>query len=340
MGRIVTWIGKNADGLLALAIAGTVVVLNWLDALDASDLSGATLVVLAVLSGTILRERALSRSLEEEIQGYTAATTAAHTDFGQRLAAVEQQIGDTRTTLEHLSMVRVLTGREVTHALSEARRDTDRWLFKGGTGTYMRAVTLPECVANARLGQRALLVRLEIVDPNDEDACNRYARFRRSLSSQPDGTGETWSFDRVRKESLATVLAGAWWRHKYDLLDVEIALSNTVSTLRWDLSSSSVIITQESPLGPALMIEHGRYYYDRLSTELRTSHDQAHKVPLELAKGMMLSLEPTIDQTQKFFAKIGMPLPATFTDRDIADVVRKAVKPKNPYDSELPRPGP
>jgi hypothetical protein len=282
----------------------------------------------------MLRERSRSRSLEDEVRDHTAAAKLAQDALVTHVESIQRQMSDNRVVLENLAMVKVLTGQEVAHALDEARRSTDIWVFKGGTGTYMRAVTLPECVGHARRGRRPLRVRMEIVDPANTDACDRYARFRRSLSHQPDGTGEIWTSERVRKESYATVLAGAWWRRQYDLLEVEIGLAPTMTTLRWDLSASRVIITQEDPSSPALMIERPRFYYDRVSTELRTSHEQARKVNLDQANDAPLSEEPTVDEVQKFFLKLGMHLPSSFTDRDVSDVIRRALYPKNPYEND------
>jgi hypothetical protein len=332
MSRVVTWIGRNADGLLALAIAAVVAVITWLDIASTEATNGATLLVLAVLAGAILRERSRQRSVEHDVRELTGATTDAHLAVDAKLDEIKTHLDDSKVALENLSMVRTLTGLEVTHALAEARRDTDRWLFKGGTGTYMRARTLPECVANARQARRALVVRIEIVDPHDTEACRRYAEFRRSLPGRSDG--EPWTLDRVRKESFATILAGRWWRQRYHLLDVEIGLSSVMTTLRWDLSSSRLIITQEDPGSPALMVERGRFYYDRLEVELRTSHDQARKVPLETVLGTSISEEPTVDETQHFFESLGLALPSTFGERDVQDIVRKVLHPRNPYEDD------
>jgi hypothetical protein len=336
MGRLVTWVGRNADGLLALLLAGVVALVTWLDLVSAEATESATLLVLAVLAGTMLRERARQRSVEQDVGELTSATRDARRALDSELAAIRGRLDDSKLALDGLSMVRALTGLEVNHALAEARRDTDRWLFKGGTGTYMRAVTLPECVANARRAKRALLVRIEIIDPTNDEACRRYGEFRRSLPDQPDG--EPWTLDRVRKESFATILAGLWWRRQYHLLDVEIGLSAVMTTLRWDQSASRLIITQEDPRSPALMVERGRFYYDRLEVEVRSSHDQARKVALDQARAIVLSEEPTVDETRQFFATLGLDLPSSFGERDIQDIIRKVLRPKNPYEDALHRP--
>jgi hypothetical protein len=175
-------------------------------------------------------------------------------------------------------------------------------------------------------------IRLQIIDPTNEELCDRYARFRRSLSAQPDGTGERWTLERTRKESFATVLAACWHRQRFDLLDIDVRLASVATTFRWDLSSRCIIITQEDPQVPALMFERGKFYYDRWNTELQTSLDQARRVPVEeAAKAVPLSEEPNVEEVSRLFARLGLDLPTSFSPRSIQDIIQKAIQAKNPY---------
>lgn len=335
MGRLTAWIVRNADGVVALVLSALIAILAWVDVAGTNEINGATLLVLAVLAATLLRDRSRAELLEREVRTAVRQALPALAQLPERLervAELEEVVAGTRRALDEMSMVRVLSGPEIGHALAEARRNTDRWMFKGGTGTYIRAVTLPECVENARRENRTLFVRLEIVDPTNEELCDMYARFYRSLSTRPDGIGEPWTVDRTRKESFATILAACWYRQRFGLLDIDIGLSSTMTTFRWDMSAHSVIMTQENPSAPALMIERGKYYYDRYSLELLTSLEQARRVPIEQAKTVPLSEEPTVEEVRRLFTALALPLPAAFADRDVADIVSKALRPRNPYD--------
>lgn len=288
-----------------------------------------------MLAATVLRDRWQRGEVDREMrEGFRHATAAIAPVAGQleRLTDLEGVVRDARTALDDLSMVRVLTGAEVTAALAEARRHTDVWMFKGGTGTYIRAVTLPDCVEVARREKRTLSFRLEILDPSDEAACARYAQFRNGLLPAPDGTGEPWTVDRTRKEAFATVLAACWYRQRFPLLDVEVRLSSVMTTFRFDLSSTCVIITQEDPRAPAMMISRGRFYYERWRTELRASLEQGRRVPTERGDSVRLAPEPTVDEVRRLFTVLDLPLPSTFSDRLVADIVARAVQPKNPYE--------
>jgi hypothetical protein len=233
--------------------------------------------------------------------------------------------------IDDSSVLRVLARSEVTETLAEMRRTTDRWMFKGGTGTYIRAVTLPECVTTARRDRRTLLVRLEIIDPSDEAVCDTYARFRRAVGEDPGGVEELWTLERTRKESYATVLAACWYRQRFGLLDIDVGLSSTMSTFRYDMSATAVIITRENPNSPALMSDRGKFFYDYLSAELQASIDQARPVPIEQTRSTPLSDEPSIEEVRKLFQVLGLGLPRTFTDSDVIEITRRALEPRNPY---------
>jgi hypothetical protein len=338
VGRSATWAVKNIDGAIALILAVAVGVLGVLpdevisDKIQSQLISGTTLVILALLATALLRDRLRQAPVEEAINATSGALTGLP-DRLQRLDELETLLSDTRRALEDMSIVRILgSAHEITQALADGRRGTDRWIFKGGTGTYIRAVTLPECVAAARREKRHLTIRLEIIDPSNEEVCESYAHFRRSLSDRPDGTGELWTTDRVRKESFATVLAAFWHRQRYGLLDIGVGLSPTMTTFRWDLSSHAVIMTVEDP-NRAMTALAGTFYYESCDTELRTSLEQARRVPIDRYKTVQLSDEPTVEEVRVLFDRIDLSLPKSFTDRDVVDITRKSIRAKDPYGS-------
>ncbi len=335
MARFVSWLGRNADGLIALLLAVCIGVLGLADVVGTDQVSEATLLILAVMAVVLLRDRLHGRSVEREVKQVLHDTSATLELIPERLAEVrtmEETVARMRAATEELAGFRVLHGWEVAKALEEARKTTGTWMFKGGTGTYIRAVTLPECVAAARREARPVEMRLEIIDPTNEDACGRYARFRTALAAGPDGIGEIWTLDRTRKEAFATIVAACWYRQQYDLLDIDVRLSSVVTTFRWDLSSSCIIITQEDPHVPALLFNRGTSYYDRWSTELRSSFAQARQVVVaDAARAVQLSDEPTAEMVRNLFVQLKLPLPKAFSDGDISQIIQKAIQAVNPY---------
>jgi hypothetical protein len=124
---------------------------------------------------------------------------------------------------------------------------------------------------------------------------------------------EPWTPERTGKEAYATILGACWWQQTYKLLNVELALTTRMTTFRWDMSSASVIQTQENAAGQALLFPNDKTYYNYWREELK------------------LGKEPSVDEVLALFRALDMPLPSEYEERDVAQVVAKALKPRNPY---------
>ncbi|MFI7503002.1 hypothetical protein ACIBVL_31910 [Streptomyces sp. NPDC049687] len=299
----IAWAVRNADGVVAIAVALIVGLLDITNKdFDNDIVTGSILLVLAALVYGSLTER---RRRMADIRAATAATGRA---------------------IEDLAMVRTLAGPEVALAHEQARRSTARWVFKGGTGTYLRAVTLPQCVLEAQRQRRALSMKIDIVNPADDKVCEAYARFRRTF-----GHGDTggWTTERTRKESYATVLAASWHRQRLDTLEIDVHLSSVAPALRFDLSDTCLIITQDDPRRVSLCVERDRPLYDYYVTELHQSREQA--VKLDLREATELSDEPTVDEVRRLLDRLGLPLPTSFSDRDVGDIIDRALRAEDPY---------
>ncbi|MDQ0993330.1 hypothetical protein [Streptomyces sp. V3I7] len=300
----IAWAVRNADGVVAIGVALTVGIMDVLDQnMDSNIVSGATLLVLAALVFGSLTERR------------------------RRVADIQTAAEGTSRAIEDLAMVRTLSGAEVGLAHERARRSTTRWVFRGGTGTYLRAVTLPQCVLEAQRQRRSLSMKIDIVNPADEQVCAAYARFRRTFGHGLDLA--EWTTERTRKESYATVVAAAWHRQRLDTLEIDVHLSSVAPALRFDLSDSCLIITQDDPRRVSLAVERDRPLYDYYVTELHQSREQA--VKLDLREATELADEPTVDEVRRLLDRLGLPLPASFTDRDVSDIIDKALHAEDPY---------
>src|SRR5215471_13295133 len=331
MARLLAWLNKYGDSGLALLLAIGVGILSFTDIASPTDVSGAILLTLGLVATAALRNRAREEEMDNQLHDVLQSTEAMLKKLPARLDELESTVEGTRRVLEESSFVRVLHGAEVGLALEEARRNTDRWAFRGGTGTFLRAVTIPECVELARRKKHTLHMQVGIIDPADEKLYAAYAQFGRSLSDQPDATGEIWTVDRARKESYATVLAACWYQRRFSFVSIEVGLSSVMTTFRWDMTPHRLILTQEDPQFPAMMLEPGKYYYEIYSRELMASLRQCRQVPMNRLDHIELSDEPSIDETRKLFTELGLPLPRAFTDRNVAEIVSKAIQAKNPY---------
>lgn len=64
--------------------------------------------------------------------------------------------------------------RAISEAFRTAMEDTAEWKYKGGTGTYLKAVTLPVNAKRARETRMGRRITIEILDPTDLDLCRSY----------------------------------------------------------------------------------------------------------------------------------------------------------------------
>lgn len=305
--QALAWILRNIDVFIAAGIALTVGLLDIFgNVIKGNVASGAILLVLGALAlGSIVERVRQPSSIQEATAG-------------------------TRRALEDLAMVRSLSGNEVGEALLEARRHTNLWYFKGGTGTYLRAVTLPQCVSAAKEQRSQLNVKIDIVNPADERACAAYARFRQMFAGQGSaGPAAPWTTDRVRRESYATVLAACWYQRQLTTLEITVHLSSAVPTLRFDLSETCLIITQDDTSRVNLLVNRGQPLYDYYVTELHQSREQA--TTLDLRVSSPLGQEPTVDEVRTLFDDLQFPLPRSFTDGDIGEIIVKALHAEDPY---------
>ncbi|MYT28518.1 hypothetical protein GTY73_06650 [Streptomyces sp. SID8354] len=310
MGRVefvVAWAIRNLDGLVAVGLGLTIGLMDVLgDVISDKVSSGATLLVLGALAVGTMTERL------------------------RRKADIEEASAETRRALEDLAMVRSLTGHQVGDALERARAQTNVWYFKGGTGTYLRAVTLPRCVEAATRQRAQLSVKIDIINPADEQTCAAYARFRQTFARRHnDEAADAWTADRTRKEAYATVLAACWFRQRLDTLEISVHLSSGVPTLRFDLSETCLIITQDDPNRVNLLVTRDQPLYDYYVTELHQSREQA--VRLDLRGVASLGDEPTVDEVRAVFDDVDLPLPSVFSDADVAEIVEKALHAEDPY---------
>ncbi|MFI6290123.1 hypothetical protein ACIBEJ_00975 [Nonomuraea sp. NPDC050790] len=305
----------NVDLGVVLLVAAAVSVLDLMEILEDGQADKLILPVLAVLAFVWIRDRSRQGKVADQISGL-----ARTTDGMWRLLAS----GDS---------VKSLSGPAITRVLAEARAASDLWLFKGGTGTYIRAVTLPECVERAKRTRSKLRFLLELLDPTNEPLCSAYTELHRNLSG--DGAEEKgWSSLGTRKDVYATILSACWYlQRNRQLLDIKIGLSSAISLFRCDLSSHHLVITQRGPEFPALAIPRDSPHYNPWYVELENSLDQTKLLPLHLAT--RLSAAPTVEEARALFVALGIPLTDEFTDAEVKAITRAALNRVDPYEGRV-----
>ncbi len=318
------WLWDNLDPVVALAMAVVFSALGAFDVVSDQVLSNVVLATLAVIAFTLVRERT-SRG---------AALTGVSESLDRRLSDVDRSIVQVREAIGMMNtLIKPTQGRYLTQDFKRAILDTKLWIYKGGTGTYLRAVTLPGNADNAPRHRTRREIWIEILDPTSVEVCDRYGKMRRSLDPKPDKTGETWTTKRVRNESYATILAAAYFQAKHGLLDIRLGLSSTTSLFRYDLSSRYIIITQEDAMAPALEANSDTYFYNSYLQELRLSFDQSRRVDLQRARDISLSKgQISGHEVTRLFQALDLPLDDSFDQHDVDSIIQKALAPVNLYE--------
>jgi hypothetical protein len=208
---------------------------------------------------------------------------------------------------------------------SAAHREAGQWIFKGGTGTHLRTVTLRQCVEAAREANRPMRMQIEIIDPTNGQLCRRYAEYRTSL--RPGSAGEQPEPEVVARNAFATILAICWYRQRFVLLQPEVGLSRVMTTFRWDISPTFALMTQEDRDAPAMYFDKGMSHYRAYLRELAVSFEQSRRLDISRIEEQRLSDEPTPEEVRRLFGLLKLDLPVTITENDVVDVIRRASLP-------------
>lgn len=213
--------------------------------------------------------------------------------------------------------------------LEQAMRDTEYWYFRGGTGTYLKAVTLPNLARFARQRGTRCKVTIDILDPTNIELCELYSRYRNSMASALNMGNDPWTSSRVRTELYATILLVCMLKADEPLLNISIGLSQEMSIFRYDISSMYAIITNEDPQAPAFKIDKGTYFYNSYSEDTILHLEQAKKINLDKVKGLPRNTVE-LEAVESLFQSIGVLTP-DLTQEGLQQIMERALAPKNPY---------
>jgi hypothetical protein len=281
---------------------------------------------------SFVRERRRREAVEQSLSANLSAL-----ELGVRDIAVQlRNIGDVVrglaaicTELDGSAEMQILTGSLIPKAFANALCNASWWMFCGGTGTYMRSVTLPALAESSQKNNGIINLNIQVIDPREDALCASYARQRHTADVWPD-SDSPWTQDLVQKAVYATILAACWYSDHYGLLKIKLGLTSSWSNFRYDLTPTCLVITVRDKGYPAYRIQSDKLFYRYWETNLRISFDQTLQVPLDRA--FSLGLSPTCDQVRELFAALGLPLGSSYDDNAIQAVINKALcSDGNPY---------
>jgi hypothetical protein len=168
--------------------------------------------------------------------------------------------------------IKVIQPIRISEILEIGRQNTDFWYFSGGTGTYTKAVTLPELAKKAAKGQH-IYIELMIINPLNLEICKLYAGLRSSLRRNDKDSYE-WTIDYVRNQSFATIIISFIYCCYNSYFKVSIGLKNHFSLFRIDVSSSKALLSKEDPKEAALLFGRDSSSYKSYLNDFKQSFQQ------------------------------------------------------------------
>ncbi|MDA9408340.1 hypothetical protein [Bradyrhizobium sp. CCBAU 45384] len=147
---------------------------------------------------------------------------------------------------------------------------SDYW-FWGRTGSYFRTAVLPRLDSLARAERKRIKLRIIVPDPDREGSAELYKSFKKGLGEDADNNTLAANVILTIATSVATVL-----RNPY--LSIEIGLCASVPVLRFDISTSGVLITRDAKDLPAILTNSGNPFFEMFKDALENELSQSRKI--------------------------------------------------------------
>lgn len=202
---------------------------------------------------------------------------------GVILIAILVEAGDRRHTAEgdrRLSTeVRQVAAHEIGSGITDLLSSADRWMFRGGSGRWLRQTTLPHLRG---IRDRDVDLMVQLLDPRDETLCRAYAVYRATQRSPADVRPDEDDPRTIQTDLLASIYATAWHSAR-SRMKPTIVLLRTFSPLRYDVGTEGLFVTVASQSAPALFAISSSWYYRSVVDELQQATHGHHVVQMPTA---------------------------------------------------------
>lgn len=175
--------------------------------------------------------------------------------------------------------VEILQPYEINSCHLESRKKTTQWWYNGGSGRYTRNVTLPSLAKSCRDENCSIDVRIQILNPENQNLCKLYADYRNGLKSSK---GEKRTTEDVQYDLLSTIICAYYWKEVQTNLNVIMYLKNHFSPFRMELSDNLILITREDPLDPAIVYRKDSFYYAAYRNDLDHGCKQCSRIDFNI----------------------------------------------------------
>ena len=227
------------------------------------------------------------------------------------------------------SMMDIVHPKEISELLNKASIDSKIWYFKGVAGRYTRGVTLPTMAENANKNNESRTITLCLINPNNNKLCTQYANYRNSVASA--NPNSPWTIDRVRNESIATIISALLIQHEEPLLKINIYLLEHFSSFRVNISDKYVVITKEDKQASALRADKDTYFYDSYIHDIELHKLQAIEVTNKTNRILFTKENVTKLQLINFINSLEILNDDNMDKLDLNNIINSIQKLSNPY---------
>lgn len=168
--------------------------------------------------------------------------------------------------------VREIASSKIQGELEGMLQRCSEWYFRGGSARWQREKVLPSL---ARIKDRPVTYKVQIISPFEADLCEKYARYRQK--SQPgDDRGDA---KRISLELVAFLYAVTVWQSRSKIVP-EVTLLHRFSPFRLDGDSQNFIITVADLQKNGLQTCAGNWYHASLLDEFEFEAGYATSISL------------------------------------------------------------
>jgi hypothetical protein len=223
------------------------------------------------------------------------------------------------------AQMRILQPIEIGSTIVNARVDTEKWFFNGGSGRYTRSQTLPFLAELSRQKNRGIDVSILIMNPKNESLCQKYADYKNSLrTAKMKGKRDIKS---VKVDLISTIVSCHVWKYEQSSLNIKLGLKDSFSLFRTDISSNAAIITKEDPSEPAIYYEKETFFYIAHIEDLKQTFNQVNVIEI---LPFCSRNELDVKKVEELLKKLG--LDAIVDQKDFDNIVSNVLDNKNPYE--------
>ncbi|MFB6722873.1 hypothetical protein ACFCV3_22030 [Kribbella sp. NPDC056345] len=169
---------------------------------------------------------------------------------------------------DRLEPVRQVPAGDIKNLLKSHVVGAKEYLFRGGSGRWLRSFTMPE-LSNAT--DRDVRLTIELLDPRDEGLCAAYASYR--AKALPSGhVRDNEDARLIQRDILGSIYAAAWYSARRRM-EAKVILLRSFSPLRYDVSSEGLMLTVAELTEPGLYAAPGTWLHSSVVDEL---HQASH----------------------------------------------------------------